>query len=83
MRPADTSPEAWAVHVKRLQEMSIGERLQLVAALSDVVVDLAQSGVRLRHSEYTDEQVLMALRRRRLGDELTRAAWPGVELPEF
>ena len=81
MRPADTSPDAWAVHVTRLREMSIGERAQLVVAMSEMVEELTVTGIRLRHPDYTQDQILMALRRLRHGDDLTRAAWPGAELP--
>ena len=79
MRPADTSPDAWAVHVARLREMSIGERAQLVVAMSEMVEELTVTGIRLRHPDYTQDQILMALRRLRHGDDLTRAAWPGAE----
>ena len=43
---------------------------------------LEANEVRRRHPDYDDDRVLRALVRRRYGDELARAAWPGLELVE-
>lgn len=44
---------------------------------------LEADAMRRRHPDYDDEQVSRALVRRRYGDELARAAWPGFELVEY
>jgi len=41
---------------------------------------LACAGIRHRHPHYTDDQVFHAWARLKLGDALTRAAWPDREL---
>ena len=42
--------------------------------------ELATAGIRARHPEYSEAQVRLAYARLTLGDDLTRAAWPNVEL---
>jgi hypothetical protein len=44
--------------------------------MSAMVVRIAGEGIRRRHPEYDDEQVVWALRRIQLGDRLFRSAWP-------
>jgi hypothetical protein len=39
-----------------------------------------EAGIRSRHPDYSEEQVLWALRRLWLGDDLVRQAWPDREL---
>jgi hypothetical protein len=78
---ADTTPDAAWVQVKIYRRMSVEQRLQLTLGMSRSLGNIAAAGVRLRHPEYTEEQVKYAVIRLRLGEELFRKAFPGVKLP--
>lgn len=82
VRPADTTEDAWQVRMAALSALSPSERFEQAVELCLLVGQLAEAGVRARHPSYGDEEVRMAVHRLRLGDELTRAAWPGVPLVE-
>jgi hypothetical protein len=76
MLAADTSPEAQRVQVEIARRQPPGERFRQAAEMSAMVVRIAGEGIRRRHPEYDDEQVVWALRRIQLGDRLFRSAWP-------
>jgi hypothetical protein len=76
MRPADTTEDAWRVRMLVLRAMTPAQRVDRAVELCRLVDELAAAGVRARHPDYDHDQVRMALHRLRLGDELTRAAWP-------
>jgi hypothetical protein len=78
--PADTTPDAAWVQMKIYRRMSVQKRLQLTLGMSRSLGNIAAAGVRLRHPEYTEEQVKYAVIRLRLGEELFRKAFPGVKL---
>lgn len=80
MRPADTSDDAWQVWLSLLRDMTPAQRVDRAVELCRLVDELAAAGVRSRHPDYDDGQVRMALHRLRLGDDLTRAAWPDLPL---
>ena len=44
--------------------------------LNRAVARMEADGIRSRHPDYDDHQVLLAAARLRYGDELVRAAWP-------
>ena len=79
--PADTTPEAAWVQRQIYQRMSFENRLVLTLDMSRFLGQIGAAGVRLRHPEFTEEQVKFAVIRLRLGEELFRKAFPGVELP--
>jgi len=56
--------------------MSGAERLAVAFQLTETVRRLALAGIRSRHPDYDDVQVLQAWARLRLGDDLVRAIWP-------
>lgn len=77
---ADTSPGAEAVQVEAYRRMGGTGRLQVMFRLNDMTRRAAEAGIRKRHPEYDDSQVLRALARLLHGDDLVRRAWPGREL---
>jgi len=59
----DTSPEAAAIQEEAYRRIGPSGRFNIAADLSNVVRDLARAGIRLRHPEYTSEQVSKELAR--------------------
>ncbi len=56
------------------------ERLVEWDALNSAIALMEANGVRRRHPQYSEREVFLAIVRRRHGDELFQAAWPGVPL---
>ena len=54
----DTSPQVAAIHAQLYREIGPAKRAEIVAELSDALRELAAAGVRHRHPEYDDDQVL-------------------------
>jgi len=79
-RWTDTTPEARRVQIEILRRMGFEGRLKAAFALNRMTRELARSGIRERHPDYTDEQVELALRRIMWGDKLFREVYPGVEV---
>jgi hypothetical protein len=82
MHPADTTADAHRLQGDIYRRMGGAERLSLTFQLTATVRGLAMAGVRSRHPEYTDDQVLRAWARMTLGDTLVTAVWPDRELVE-
>ena len=82
MIPADTSAEAHRLQTRIYRDMGGAGRLAVAFELSDMTRRLTEAGIRRRHPDYSDEQVLLARARITLGDTLTRAAWPDRPLVE-
>lgn len=78
--PEDTTPEAHEAQVEAYRRMGGPGRSQVMFRLNEMARQVAMAGIRARHQEYTPEQVRFALHRLLLGDELTRAVWPGRDL---
>ena len=57
MRPADTSPAAFAHQVERYRAIGPAGRSQIAAELSDAVRETTLAAIRLRHPEYSDDEV--------------------------
>ena len=79
---ADTSPDADAVQIEAYRRMGGAERAQVMFRLGAMARRTAEAGIRQRHPEYDDEQVMLALARLLHGDDLVRRAWPDRELVE-
>lgn len=77
---ADTSPDADAVQREAYRRMGGAGRVQVMFRLNDMVRHTAMAGIRHRHPDYDDEQVLLAYARLLHGDDLVRQAWPGRKL---
>jgi hypothetical protein len=54
----DTSPRVSAVHVRLYRDLGPAGRAEIMAEMSDMLRDLAIAGVRERHPDYDDDQVL-------------------------
>lgn len=67
----DITPEAEAVQEEPFRRMSPEERLQLASELSEFMRELALAGLRSRHPELSERQLIR---------ELVRL-WYGIELP--
>jgi hypothetical protein len=79
---ADTSPDADTVQIQAYRRMGGTGRAQVMFRLGDMARRTATAGIRRRHPEYDDEQVLLAWARLLHGDDLVRSAWPDRELVE-
>jgi hypothetical protein len=77
---ADTSPDADAVQLEAYRRMGGPGRAQVMFRLSEMARRTTEAGIRRRHPEYDDGQVMLALARLLHGDDLVRRAWPGREL---
>jgi hypothetical protein len=77
---ADTAPEAAWVQRQIYQRKSFDERLALTLDMSRSLRDIAMAVIKARNPDYTDEQARYATIRLRLGEELFRSAFPGVQL---
>jgi hypothetical protein len=78
--PADTSPEAYRVQTEALRRLGPKRRAAMTFELNEKMLARVAAGVRMRHPEYTDEQVRLATIRLRLGDAWFRLGFPGVEI---
>jgi hypothetical protein len=78
----DTSPDADAVQLEAYRRMGGAGRAQVMFRLNEMARRTAEAGIRRRHPEYDDAQVMLALARLLHGDELVRRAWPGRDLLE-
>ena len=77
---ADTSPDADAVQLEAYRRMGGPGRAQVMFRLSEMARRTTEAGIRRRHPEYDDGQVMPALARLLHGDDLVRRVWPGREL---
>jgi hypothetical protein len=56
--------------------MSGERRLLLACTMSDEARDLTLAGLRFRHPDVTEEEIVSMERRARLGSSLADSAWP-------
>jgi len=78
--PADTSEDVWRLQMAAIAQRSLAERLDEWAELNRAVARMEADGIRRRHPDYHDHQVMLAAARMRYGDDLVRAAWPDEPL---
>lgn len=76
MRPLDTTPEADQLQVEIFRRMGPEKRLQAGIALSQLCRTLLREGVRMRHPEYDEREVTLAVIRLMLPEDLFLAAYP-------
>jgi hypothetical protein len=74
MIPKDTTAEAWARQIDDLRAMGPQARLRLAATASDEVRVLARAGIRRRHPDWSDLQIVEAFEAMMLGDDLASAS---------
>ena len=70
MRPLDTSHEAHALQRQTFRRMTPQQRVAAAAEMSEEVRALAETGLRSRHPDYSDEEIRLALVEILLGREL-------------
>jgi hypothetical protein len=75
-RPFDTSADADDVQVRVYRRIGGAARAGTAFRLTALVRQTAMAGIRRRHPNYTDQQVMYAWQRLSLGDGLFREAFP-------
>jgi hypothetical protein len=80
MRPADTSPEAWAAYMDLQRRTAPGEKIRRAMSLSKTVHLLAEAGLRRQFPEADDREIFLRRVRLTVGEDLFRRAY-GAELP--
>jgi hypothetical protein len=70
MSVSDTSAAAQAAVDQRYAEMSFAEKAERVRAVTLAANQMALAGLRLRHPKKSQRELLLALARLRLGDDL-------------
>lgn len=76
MMPRDTSAEAHEVQLAIWRGMGPEGRHRLVVRMSEELRELSRSGIRMRHPNYTETEVELALRRLAWGEVLFRQVYP-------
>ncbi len=75
-RPLDTSPEAERVQIEIFRKMTPERRLRAATELTQLVRKSLTEGVRMRHPDYNEEQVHLAVIRLILPEKLFLAVYP-------
>jgi hypothetical protein len=78
--PRDTTVDAFWVQVDVLRRLGIEGRARMTFELCEQLRSIVATGIRSRHPDYSDDQVRLAGIRLRLGDELFKKVYPGVEI---
>jgi hypothetical protein len=60
--------------------MAPDERVRLAVQMSEMTREIAMDGIRQRHPDYSDDDVISALFRLLHGDDLFAKAWPNRPL---
>lgn len=81
MNVNDTSEAAQEVVDRRYAEMSFAEKADRLRAVTLAANQMAMAGLRLRHPNASQHELLLALARLRLGDDLVRRVY-GDEHPK-
>lgn len=68
------------MQMEAIGRRSMADRLKEWEALNQWADQAEEAGVRRRHPEYTDRQVMLAQARMRYGDELVMKVWAGEAL---
>ena len=76
----DTTADAQAEQDAVYRRLSGRQRVAIVFRLNWLVREAALAGIRRRHPDYTENQVLLAWHRLVLGDALVQQAFPGRAL---
>jgi len=76
MRTLDTSSEAERIQFDIFRRMGPDKRLESAIRLAQTSRRLLREGVRLRHPEYVEKQINLAVIRLSIGDTLFMKAFP-------
>jgi hypothetical protein len=80
MIPRDTQQEIAMKQFDVLKKMDISTRAEITFQLSDNLRDIVQEGIRQRHLEYTQDQVVQATLSLIMDKEIVKQAFGGREL---
>ncbi len=72
----DTSVEAEKKQIEILREMGPEKRLMISISLAQTARKLMAAGIKLRHPDYSEDQVRLATIRLVLGETLFEAVYP-------
>jgi len=76
----DTAPEARAVQIAALRALGPAGRARATFARNRLARELSKTGIRMRHPDYDEEQVRLALCRLLLGEKLFGEVYGDVEV---
>ncbi len=78
--PRDTTLEAYRFQIQVLRRLGPEGRLKIMFDASDDLRALAAAGVRMRHPDYTEEQVRWAVTRLMAGEEAFQRLLPWIQI---
>ena len=78
--PLDTTADAQNMQREIYRRLGGAGRVDILFRLNALVREASMAGIRRRHPDYVDAQVVSALRRLTLGDELMTRAYPDQAL---
>jgi hypothetical protein len=81
MIPLDTHAKAHEVQVRAHRALSPSRRVEIAVEMSNAVRRIAREGIRLRHPDYSDEELRRALFGLLYGAALARRVWPDTGAP--
>ena len=74
----DTSYKAQQVYFKTLREMPSWKKFRLIDGLNSAIREISLAGVRSRHPEFSEPEVLKAAAALWLGQELSDKAYKNI-----
>ena len=77
----DTTVEAARKEFEILRKLGPEARLKMALEMSDTLRSIVESGVRLRHPDYNEQQVRGEVARLMIGDKLFQEAFGGSDAP--
>jgi len=77
---ADTSTASAKRQIQALQKMGLAGRAEMTFQLSDNLRAITEAGIRYRHPNYTDRQVVQAVLRLTLEKDVFEQVFPGCEI---
>ena len=80
MLPSDSSEEVLRTRYTILRRLGMADRARMAIELSDGLRALVESGVRMRHPDYDNYRVRLAVLRIALGERLFSQAYPDMEI---
>ena len=78
----DTSPEAERILRERIERLTPSQRVEEGVRASKLAREFMRAGIRMRHPDYSPEDVEEALARLLWGDDLYRRVRPNRKLIE-
>jgi len=79
MKMLDTTINAEKVQIDILRQMKPEQRLQMAVNLARTTRKLLMEGVRMRHPDYSEDQIRLATIRLILKDDLFLSAYPDAK----